>query len=235
MEKRPAYALGVRPDQLRIARPLAHGRLLGLGPLPPPRGEMLGVEVGTDDDGALFAGFPELLARALTRVARVTFLREPIAPPLPKTWEARGEDHVLELPLGAGRAWTRRLTERLGFAETRGLVSTRRPASAVALFESDYFWWNMQAQVVILSAPDAPPPPVSATLLDALFEDDWTVALGSIAEGGVVGGMRPGTDGVLAGIAALAPGFGDACLDAITREAEAANQPVRIVTNEDFP
>lgn len=175
------------------------------------------------DDAGLEAGAVDVLLRALVSVARLTFPVEVLAPPLAATWEARGEDHARELPLGAGVAWTRHLAITLGFAEMRGLLSTRRAKRARALFDDGTFAWSHGSQVVVLTAPDAPLPELDAGTLEALFGEAWR----DVHVAGALGVMRPSERGdacfSLAGAAVEA-----SVLAALAREADTAGRALEI-------
>jgi hypothetical protein len=226
---------------VKVCRDVSRAGVLGLGPLPPSAGRIVGVEVswnvddsdGVEGDGA--RAFFLMIARALVDGARVTFLDEALEPPLPQAWEPRGADHVVELPLGSMQAWTRRLTGLLGFDETRGVLSTRRAERAARLFDSSYFHWWAQAQFALLSAPDAAPPPIDAEAVSGLLGDGWQDVVRSLGSSGVIGGMRPGTDGDLLGLFFLDPARGDAFLSALAREAELDGLTVTEVPSEAFP
>lgn len=221
---------------VKVCRDVNRPGVLGLGPLPPSAGRMVGVEVSWNvDDADGERAFFLLLARALVDGARVTFLDEALQPPLPQAWEARGADHVLELPLGPLQAWTRSLTSLLGFDETRGVLSTCRASRVARLFDSSYFHWWAQAQFALLSAPDAAPPPIDGESISALLGDGWQDVVRSLGSSGVIGGMRPGTDGDLLGLFFLDPADGDAFLGALAREAEADGLTLTEVPSEAFP
>lgn len=216
---------------LAICRDPRGEKLWKLGPLPPPHGAIALVRIPRQDEDVEPVEH-RILARALCSVARVTFPREPVEPPLPETWEVRGERHVVALPLGPARAWTRRLGERLGFHETRGLVSTRRPENVTALFEDP--GWSLEGVMGLLSAPDAAPPTVTAEQLDALLAPTWTEAALALATENVIGAVRPGVDGDVAGLFATSPSFLDRVVDAIAREAEKLGVPHAFVSEAEL-
>lgn len=177
------------------------------------------------EEGVLDEGAVDLLLRALVSFARLTFPVEALVPPLAPAWEARGEDRARELPLPAGVAWTRHLATTLGFAEMRGLLSTRRVKRARALFDDATFAWSHGSQVVVLSAPDAPPPDLDAGVLEALFADAWR----DVDLDGALGVMRPSDSGA-ACLALASPEVEATFLAALTREAEAAGHLLEIST-----
>jgi hypothetical protein len=80
-----------------------------------------------------------------------------------------------------------------------GLMSTRRPETAMRLFDDAAFPWWMQGQGVLLSVPDAPPPAIEEALLLALFGEQWTRHAASLLPLGIEGVVRPGVDGDVAG------------------------------------
>ena len=183
------------------------------------------LDVPRADDGAVEPAFVDLVLRALTSFARLTFPVEALAPPLHAAWEARGEDHARELPLVEGSAWTRHLATALGFAEMRGLLSTRRVHRARALFDDGTFAWSHGSQVVLLSAPEALPPEVDAEAFEALFGEAWAEAALGLA--GVLGALRPGAGGA-ACFALRSAEEESTLLAALAREAEEAGRAVEL-------
>lgn len=219
---------------VKVCRDVRSARV-GLGASPKADGRVVAVEMGSFEGDAEADRFRLLLARALVAEARVTFLDDALEPPLPRTWEARGEDFVAELPLGSAQAWTRRLTGLLGFDETRGMVSTRRAKRAARLFDGTYFAWWAQAQIGLLSTPGSPPPPLDAHVLDALLSDGWVDAIAALGRSGVVGGLRPGVDGGVAGLFFLDPACADAFLADLAAAAKADDLAFAEVPSEAFP
>jgi len=179
-----------------------------LGPLPPAVGSvtLIGwrISIPSLDDGV-----PQTIAiclsRALTSIARVTFLCSAIEAQATAQWSEVGNDAVCVLNHGH---FSRRVAATLGRQSARAvLLSTRLPETAMRLFyDAGYPWW-LQGQVVLLSATDAPPPKINCRMVDSLFANDWTENASVLASLGIHGILRPGVDGDLAGLLSFTFGF----------------------------
>jgi hypothetical protein len=193
-----------------------------LGPLPPVTGRL--TLVGWSQTTSRHdAGVPEevarVLARALTSIARVTFPSS-AADGATRLWSPSGDDLVRAL---TGQGFGDRVVAKLrGRPPDVALMSTRRPETAMRLFDDASFPWWMQGQVVLLSDPDAPPPDLDEDALLALFGEDWTKHAALLAANGVRGIMRPGVDGDVAGLLSSRDEFEQVVLDALERETRLA-------------
>jgi len=165
------------------------------------------------------AGVPEevarVLARALTSVARVTFPCSSVKPVATSGWSPMDDDLIRVL---TGKGFGERIVARLkGKPRDITLTSTRRPETAMRLFDDPGFPWWMQGQVALLSGLDAPPPDIDEETLLALFEEDWTRRAASLAPG-MEAILRPGVDGDVAGLLSLTDGFEQVVLAALESE-----------------
>lgn len=192
-----------------------------LGSLPPPHGRVVVVN-WWQAPPPVDAGVPLLvaqaLARALVSVACVSFLQGDAVDAL-----AGDECRILAADgLGA------RLKAGLkGVPARLTLCTTRQPASVLRAFDdADFPWWG-QGQVLLLSPIGTSPPQVDRETVLALMGDDWVARAQALAAAGLLGVLRPGVDGAIAGFHALSPGFEQAVLDAIEREARAAGVTCR--------
>lgn len=189
--------------------PPTHGSLVLLGWRVPDQD----IEGGVPDEVA------SLLARALTRVAIVTFwcCREPAA-------SSEDRVRIVQAPGRGERSWAAFSRVPLWPGPSRFpskviLVSTRRPDVAKTLFnDADFPWWG-QGQVILLSSPAAPPPAIAWRTLQSLFEATQPVDLGALAAIGVAAIVRPGVDGAVAGIMASTEEFERRLLSSIESEA----------------
>jgi hypothetical protein len=154
-------------------------------------------------------------------VARVTFGHDEIEPPLTSAWTARGDDFVRALASPVKDDWMHNASMRLGFPGGRAWVSTLRASSAAALFDRAAFPWWAQGQVVLLSRPDGAPPSVCDTTLRDLGTDDWALRAMALRDAGVLGVMRPGVDGDLAGVLSLDAAFDASFVAALAESARA--------------
>jgi hypothetical protein len=183
-----------------------------LGPLPPMRGHitLVGWRLSRRAiDEGMPADVGAALVSALASIATLNFLASE-APPT-----GGGETRTFH------RSFFDRITSRMRLEPTKILmVSTCDPSEAAHLFEDVGYSWAMQGQAVVLSARGAPPPPLSRDTLLSLVEDDWAETAAQVA--GVLGAMRPGVDGDVAGILSLSESFEQSALTALEREAVAA-------------
>lgn len=204
----------------------------GLGALPPSRGRvaLIGWSQLPDQPDA---GVPDdvagLLARALTSAARISSLAsgQGVAPT------------GLWLPCDGNlvRAFPRPLATRF-IARWRGdpvrlaLLSTLRPESVRRMLDDPAFPWWMQGQVLLLSAPGAPPPVVDEGALLALLGDRWTEEAPRLATAGVAAILRPGVDGDVAGLLAQGDAFERQILGALEHEARLAGVDYEVLPEE---
>jgi hypothetical protein len=209
-----------------------------LGHLPPATGRF--ALIGWKEPGdAIEAGVPEavahVLARAFTAVARVMFLADPAGL---DGWTPLKGDAIKMLASGG---MTSRLAAKLrGAPPEIALVSTRHPETAIRLFDDAGFPWWQQGQIVLLcgdepSHRDGERQDLAAwnreTLLD-LFDDDWASRAVPLASKGVMGAVRPGVDGDVAGLLSLTDGFLHTTLEAIARQTRLAGFDWEIVSEK---
>jgi len=206
-----------------------------LGPLPPATGRLtlLGWSQTTERHDA---GVPEdvtrVLGRVLTSTARVTFPSSAATDGATRVWSPVGDDLVRAL---SGKGFGERVVAKLrGRPPNVALMSTRRPETAMRLFDDASFPWWMQGQVVLLSGVDALPPDVDEDALLALFGEDWTKRATPLAAAGIEGIMRPGVDGDVAGLLSLKDEFEQTVLDALERETRLAGFGWALLPEEAF-
>lgn len=166
-----------------------------------------------------------VLAQALTQSALVTFPCSRKALPSPCEGETIRS-------LGSGGVIGQLKSSLAGTPAEILLLSTRRPESAQRMFEDGAFPWWMQGQIVLLSAPDGAPPDLDRAALLALLGEDWRrrIAPGT----GMLGMIRPGVDGDVAGFQPLAEGFGEVLLSHLEREIVVAGWEWAILSEEGF-
>jgi hypothetical protein len=201
----------------------ARGSHWQLGPLPPAAGRLtlLGWSQTVQRNDS---GVPEevgrVLARALTSVARVSFPCAFVKEVVANVWSPWDGDLVRVLTskgLGA-----RMVAKLKGRPPEIALMSTRRPETAMRLFDDAGFPWWMQGQVVLLSEPEAPPPDIDEDTLLALFGDEWTKRAAALSPLGIKGILRPGVDGDVAGLLSVTDAFEQVVLAALESESQRA-------------
>ncbi len=190
-----------------------------LGPLLPAQGHVLLIGwhvLGTSVDGGIPEEVGVTLARALTSIARVSFL-------------VTETDHgVLTAPgdevchLGAGgfmqQAEAVLKREPLNIA----MLSSCSPKTAARMFEDPGYPWCLQSQVVLLSTTDAGAPGINRQTLLSLMGDGWVGHVEQLRSCGITGVLRPGVDGDVAGFLSLTEEFSRTLLEALERQARRA-------------
>jgi hypothetical protein len=201
----------------------ARGLHWQLGALPPANGRLTLIgwsEAGDTPDGGVPDEVARVLARALTSVARVTFPCSSVNPVATGVWSPLDDDLIRGL---TGKGLGGRIVAKLrGNPADIALMSTRRPETAMRLFDDAGFPWWLQGQVVLLSEPGAPPPEIDEESLLALFGEEWTTHAASLAPVGIEGILRPGVDGDVAGLLTLTDAFEQVVLGALERETRRA-------------
>lgn len=206
-----------------------------LGALPPESGSMtlLGWrQLPEPTDSGVPQAVAAVLARALTNVARVTFPSSATKASGSTVWLSRGGDMVREVTSQGLRDHARAVFK--GHPDKVQLVSTRQPATVMTVFEdAEYPWW-LQGEGLMLSAVDAEPPDVDLETLFSFLDDGWTRQTATMAARGLVGMMRPGVDGDVAGLLSLTDAFGRAFLGTLENEARLASLNWEVVDERTF-
>ncbi|MDZ7622048.1 MAG: hypothetical protein U5O69_06575 [Candidatus Competibacteraceae bacterium] len=114
------------------------------------------------------------------------------------------------------------------------LLSTRRPETVVRLFDDARYPWWLQGQVGLLSAPEAAPPDCDRLALLALLGDSWAARVASLSRSGVLGILRPGVDGDLAGLLSFSHAFEESVLIALEREVRRSGDAWAVLTEDAF-
>ncbi len=194
-----------------------------LGTLPPPQGPLTLIgwrQLPEPSDSGVPHEVAAVLARALTAVARVTFPSSAIDVSVGEAWSAHGHDVVRELTSQGAGGHAKTILK--GRPNKVVLVSTRAPATVMTAFDDAQYPWWMQGQVLMLSAVDSEPPDVDLEKLFAFFDEEWSRQAAALSARGLVGVMRPGVDGDVAGLLALADAVGQAFLGSLEQEARLA-------------
>lgn len=194
-----------------------------LGPLPSEHGHvvLLGWRSLDDEGGGVPDAVKQVLARAFTAVARVTFATSTLPADAPREWTAcaDGDWQRMLTPLGSAR----RLVARLrGAPDLMGLRSTIQATSAQQLFDDGGFPWWLQAQTAVLSPGDAPPPDIDTGVWPALFDERWIETASAQHDARIDAVVRPGVDGAVAGILTWQDATQSRLLAALSHEATGA-------------
>ena len=162
-----------------------------------------------------------VMARAFTSVARVTFLCTSESDGVTDGWTQLGEEFVRTMRKSGLAGFIRRFIDRI--PRNAALMCTRRPEIVLRLFDDPAFPWWMQGQVVLLSTPEAGPPELDSEFLISLVDkDDWSNQEKILSEAGILGIVRPGVDGDVAGLLSLASSFEPIVLSALEEESARA-------------
>lgn len=199
-----------------------------LGPLPPPQGQVVLIGWNTDPrqtDAGVAAPIDGILAQAVTGCARVTFL-----------WS--GDPPAIDLDAGDVLYGTRgagaidKATAMLGGKPASfTLLSTRNADLVRQMFHVAGFGWSEQGQVALLSDIDAPPPELDRQDIVDLTSDAWASQCLALSSAGVLGALRPGVDGDVAGLFCAAEAFHRITRDAL--KSSTANAGAEWITAND--
>lgn len=185
-----------------------------LGALPAPTGQMMLIGWKKDPepvDGGVPDDVGHVLARTFTSLGRVSFLSS-----------------AVHAPAGGGWVSSKRAP---GPAD---LTSTTDPQIVVHAFDDAAHPWWMQGQVLLISAAADPPPGIDRKQLLAVLENEWSGTTEQLSALGVIGVVRPGVDGDLAGLLTLTAEVREAGLAALEREARRASFDWSVLSEEVF-
>jgi hypothetical protein len=211
-----------------------HSAQWQLGPFPAAgRAMLIGWKlIPAPSDAGIPAAVAVILANAMTALARVTFLCSGSAQSATANWSPMGDDLIRKIegdgPLARAKALRKGLPARMV------LWSTQRPEIAQRLFEdADYPWW-LQGQLVLLSKSDLPPPDLDLKTLIGLLGEDWMAWPARLEATGVLGVMRPGVDGDVAGIVLVTDRFERDLLVTLEREVRLRGLDWTTMAERDF-
>jgi hypothetical protein len=177
-------------------------------------------------------GMAEVIAAALASFARVTFLFT-FEGALVRHWTERGADFWCAVPRTDWREWASVAVDRLRPPTRLAAISTRRASTIADAFDTGAAPWCMQGQILLLSDPAASLPVLHRREWGALCSDEWALRTARLSAQGVIGAMRPGVDGDLAGLFAPHAAGAARALEAFAEAAAAANVSWDIVRDED--
>ena len=189
----------------------AHWQLGDLVDATPGRCLLLGWDAVPDlVDGGVPLAVAAAWSRALAACARISFLSVADVPAA-RGWQPVGADMALADPRLLGR-----LVARLrGMPHHAALVCSRQPTTIARAFDDAGFPWWLQSQVLLLTAPDAPPPEITPAQASDLLDEAWARQADVLQRAGLVAVARPGVDGDVMGLLALDDTFLDRFIDAL--------------------
>jgi hypothetical protein len=142
------------------------------------------------DDG-LSHEVAAVIARSLTTVSRVSF-------PISETFEVTGLNTETS---GIGSSTAERLHARLKHEPVHiCLLTADNSDVASRIFFDPGFPWQLQGQIALLLPPGSAPPQLDRKTLRKLMGSDWRQAIARPDLRHLLGLMRPGIDGAVAGI-----------------------------------
>ena len=109
------------------------------------------------------------------------------------------------------------------------LIITQRPALVCRLFNDAGYPWHLQGHVVLLFAKDADLPLIDHRIICNLCGDNWSRAAYTMVDAGLLGVLRPGVDGDVAGLLALDKDFQNRFFQILRQQAEYSSIPCTIV------
>ncbi len=220
-----------RPTLILCRDPIAAHWELGRLPVGFGRLTLIGWRVGDRDEGGMPASVGDILARAMTEVARVTFPSgaDPVAD---GEWTTSGEDLVRKAHVSGTIARFRGRLDRTPTAVVQ--LSTRRASAAKRLFDDPAYPWWLGGQAALLSDADASPPTLDARSWLALLGREWSADAAALGDVGVRGIVRAGADGDVFGFLGLDAAFAATFLAAIETAARVGGFDVADVDEGDF-
>ncbi|MGJ4939410.1 hypothetical protein ACQR1W_02470 [Bradyrhizobium sp. HKCCYLS1011] len=197
---------------------------------PPPSAgafALIGWSGEADGDGVP-APVADVLATALAACGRMTFACSTVAAPDAPGWQALGRDFVARIRVRS--ALGRAVASLSGRAPADlVLLSTTETATARRLFDDAGYPWYAQAQVVLLSSTDAPPPAYEAIASQPAALFSWLGGVAGLARAGVQAMLRPGVDGDVAGLFCASRDVREVFETALSGQALALGMPVQHV------
>jgi hypothetical protein len=148
---------------------------------------------GPPADGGMPPEVARIVARALCAVATVVGCTGRVPEHLGAAWTTVPEGHMCRIP---GRWWER--------PRHVGVLASQDPSVVVRLFDDDEFVWALEGQLLLLSPRDTLPR-LDRALVEGCFAVPMTVTPAQLAAAGVVGVVRAGVDGDVAGVYVPAP------------------------------
>jgi hypothetical protein len=169
------------------------------------------VDSGVPNDVAM------MLARTFASVARVTFFAVSEADVTSKDWSLLNEDFVRAVSERGLIARAQQFLARIPYNAV--LVSTRQAKTVVRLFDEPAFPWWLEGQIVLLSSAEGSLPLLDGKSAISLLDNDNSSRQREIClNAGILGIIRPGVDGDIAGFLSLNPSIEARLLSTLENE-----------------
>lgn len=153
--------------------------------------------IGRDNDAGVPVVVVDAIAAGLCAVSTVAGCTLDVPDSAGPEWRAVPGGHACRFP-GC---------RRLGFgAPPLGLIATRHPRVVAGFFDADGFPWALERQLFLL-APPGTLPRLDRALVGACFRLPIPATTAQLTRAGVVGLVRAGVDGDVAGLYVLDPGW----------------------------
>jgi hypothetical protein len=191
------------------------------------RSVMIGwhLAAGRGVDGGVPAAVAQLLARALTRSAWVSFFdaSEPAR---------SSQTRVRRLEASGLGPTVRAMAHR--FPRSAFVISTRLPEVAQCAFDATLFSWELQGQVLLLTAPDVPAPAIDWSGMWSLTgrEVSLTPDVLRVLQADAL--VFPGVDGCVMGLVSAKPEIEARVLEDLKIEAGASAFTWRMLDENEF-
>ncbi len=184
---------------------------------------------GEADGGGVPAPVADVLALTLAACGRMTFACSTAAAAHTPGWQALGRDFVARI---RARSALGRILARLSGRAPADLVllSTTEASTVRHLFDDGSYPRHAQAQVVLLSPADAPPPVYEAIASHPAALFSWLGGAEGLSRAGVQAMLRPGVDGDVAGLFCASREVREIFEMALSGPAQARGMPLQYVS-----
>lgn len=197
-----------------------HWQLGDLSTVDSDRTWLVGWDAKPDEDGVPQA-VGQALARALAATVRVSFLRVGSRSAATPGWVVGDDGDFTQEARSAG-AWGQVINRLRGRHGPVTLVCSQRADAIAVMLDDPAFPWWLQSQVLLLSAPDAPPPGVTTEQALALLDVDWATRAAALQTCGVLAVARPAVDGDALGLLVLDGAVAERFVASLAEQARAA-------------
>lgn len=181
-------------------------------------------------DGGVPTEVATVISNTLCRVARVSYLSSDLEEIMAThSKEFYSIQPITELGLVARLAahWS-------GVPPHAAVVSTNNPKVALHLFDANYFSWVLQGQSVFLSDLSDPLPDLRDVVSKAWQKKYEDAPLEAINDYSLIGIMRPGVDGDVAGFLFRSVAHKESFLRGLREEAESNGMQFKVCNEAEF-